>query len=86
MIKSEVKERDKEDNIMASVTEFILTRYNLKQGFEKFGKKAEEATKNELAQIHNMDALLPLDANKLLEQDKKCNGIVDLLNKKGMEQ
>ena len=29
----------------------------------KFGKRAEESTEKELAQRHNMDALLPLDAN-----------------------
>ena len=36
MIQLEVKERDEEDNIMASVTAYILTQYNLKQGFENF--------------------------------------------------
>ena len=55
---------------MATVTEYISTQYNLKQGFEKFGKKAKDATEKELTPIHNMNALLPLDANKLTEKEK----------------
>ena len=60
MVESEVAERDEkknknegerhgEDEIMATVTEYILTQYNLKWGFEKFEKKAKEATENEIS-------------------------------------
>ena len=50
-------------------------------------KKAEETTEKKLIQIHNMDALLPLDANKLSKQEKK-NAIASLifLTEKKMEQ
>ena len=41
--------KEREDEIMAAGTEYILTQYNLKQGFAKFVKKAEDATEKELA-------------------------------------
>ena len=56
---------------MATIVEYILTQYGLKQGLAKYGKQAEEATKKELTQIHNMNAIKPLDANKLSEEEKK---------------
>ena len=39
------RERQKEDEIMATVTEYISTQNSIKQGFEKFGNKAEDAQK-----------------------------------------
>ena len=47
---------------------------------------ADEATEKELDQIHNMDAILPLDVNKPTEREKK-NAIASLIFqlRKGME-
>ena len=36
-----------------------------------FGKKGEAATAKELKQIHEMDALIPLKADDLSEEEKK---------------
>ena len=66
-----------DEEVVATIFKYILTQYDLKQRVNKFWKKAEDATEKELAQIHNMDALL-LDANKLSEKEKK-NAIASLI-------
>ena len=63
MNESKAKERDEEEDIMASVTEYILTQYNLKQGFEKFGKKAEEATEKEISTDSQHGCIVTIGCN-----------------------
>ena len=58
-------------NAMPAIVEHILMQYSLKQGIAKYGKRAEKATEKELSQIHNMDALKPLDANSLTAKKRK---------------
>ena len=55
-----------EEDMMTTILEYILTQYNLKQGLERYGKREEQATKKGLVQIHNMNALKPLDVKKLI--------------------
>ena len=62
---------ENDENMRVIIFEYILAQYSLKQGLKKYGKLAEQATENELLQIHNMDALQPLDADKFTEEKKK---------------
>ena len=74
-------------DVISTIFEYILTQYSWKQWLRKCGKLAEQATEKELVQIHNMDALQPLDANKLMEEEKK--GVIASLlfwQRKEMEQ
>ena len=48
----------------------LVQQYNLKNGLELFGDRAEEATKNELQQIHDFGTYIPMNANSLSRQDK----------------
>ena len=61
----------------------LYTQYNQKQGLEKYEKQAGQATEKELVQIHNMNALQPLDASKLTEKfNEKSYSIINFLMKK----
>ena len=57
--------------MVCTIIKYVLTQYSLKQGFAKYGQRAEEATENELDQIHNINTVTSLDANKLSEEEKK---------------
>ena len=72
--------------MVAMILEYVLTQYSLKQGLAKYGKWAEKATEKELAQIHIMNTIMPLDPSKLSHREKK-NAIASLifLTEKGME-
>ena len=41
----------------------LVQQYNLRKGLELFGDRAEEATKNELQQIHDFGTYIPMNAN-----------------------
>ena len=73
-----------DENIMPAIVKYVLIQYNLKQGIAKNGKRVDKATEKELSQIHNLDALKPLDANTLTADEKK-NMIASLIfyRKKG---
>ena len=45
--------------------EYVLTQNNPKQGLKIYGERGGEATLKELTQIHNMDALIILNAETL---------------------
>ena len=70
---------------MPTIIKYVLVEYNLKQRLAKFGNKAEKTTEKELLQIHNINALKPLDAS-ILTVDEKRNVIASLifLIEKGM--
>ena len=72
--------------MIATIMEYVLNQYCFKQGLAKYRKQAEEATEKELAQIHNMNAIKPLDPGKLSDEKKK-NATVSLifLTEKKME-
>ena len=41
----------------------LVKHFNLRNGLELFGDRAEEITKNELQQIHDFVTYIPMDAN-----------------------
>ena len=55
-------------DVTPAIFEYIVTQYSLRQGLMKYGKLAEQATGKELAKIHKMDALQPLDPKQLTEE------------------
>ena len=60
-----------EDDVVMGVFECILARFNLEQGLKLYGERGKGTTKKELLQIHNMDAIIPLDAETFLKDGKK---------------
>ena len=66
------------EDMVPSIIEYVLAQCNLRQGLAKFGDKAQKATEKELLQIHNMNALKPLDAS-ILMVDEKRNSIASLI-------
>ena len=60
-----------DEDVVTSVFGYVLTQYGLMKGLGKYGSKGEEAMEKELTQIHNMDALMPIDASLLYEEEKK---------------
>ena len=48
----------------------LVQQYNLKKGLGMFGYRAEDATKNELQQIHDFGTYIPMDAKSLSREDK----------------
>ena len=74
-----------DENILPAIVKYVFMQYNLKQRIAKYGKRSVKATKKELSQIHNMNALKPLNANTLTVNEKK-NAIASLIfkQKKGM--
>ena len=48
----------------------LVQQYNLKKRLELFGDRYEEATKNELQQIHNFGTYIPMDAEYLSREEK----------------
>ena len=67
-----------DEEIMPIIIQYVLTHYNLKQGIAKFGEKVEKAIEKELSEIHNMNALKPLDAS-ILTVDEKKNVITSMI-------
>jgi hypothetical protein len=49
---------------------YILTQYNLKPGLRKFGTQGEKAALKEMTQLHIMDTWTPMDAGKLLREQR----------------
>ena len=64
-------EMSDEEDVLATLMHYVLVQYNFHQGLKIFGKKREAATAKELKQIHGIDALIPLKAKELLEEEKK---------------
>ena len=60
-----------DEDVLATIMQYLLVQYNLHQGLKIFGKKEEAATSKELKQIHEMNALIPLNAEDLSEEVKK---------------
>ena len=60
-----------DEDVVTNIFEYLLTQYELMKGLRKYGTKGEEAAEKEPTQIHNMDALKPIDANSLSEEEKK---------------
>jgi hypothetical protein len=52
------------------VMAYILTQYNLKPGLRKFGTRGEKAALKEMTQLHIMDTWTPMDAGKLLREQR----------------
>jgi len=48
----------------------IMTQYNLKPGLRKFGKRGQTAAVKELTQLHVIDTLKPVHAEKLSREEK----------------
>ena len=49
---------------------YLLTQYNLKPGLWKFGAKGEKAALKEMTQLHIMDTWTPMEAEKLLREQR----------------
>ncbi len=47
-----------------------MTQYNLKPGLRKFVTRGEKAALKEMTQLHIMDMLTPMDAGKLLREQR----------------
>ena len=61
-----------EQDVVATVLEYILKQqYIFNRGLKIFRKKGKNATTKELRQSHNMDALIPLDASSLSDEERK---------------
>ena len=59
-------------HIMPAIIEYVLTQFKLKQGLAKYKKQMEEATKKELLQRKNINAIIrckQIDSERL----KKCH-------------
>ena len=63
------KECDDED-VVASIMHYLLTQYSLQQGIKMFREKGEAATTKELKQMHDMEALIPLNVQSLTDEQK----------------
>ena len=59
-----------QEDAVAAVFEYILTAYNLKQGFKIYEEHREKATENGLDQMHRMYALITLD-EKISQRQKR---------------
>ena len=69
--------RHQVDKVMCTTLEeelgvmaYLLTQYNLKPGLRKFGKRGEKATLKEMTQLHIMDTWTPIEAEKLLREQR----------------
>jgi hypothetical protein len=67
----------KADQVMCMTSEeelgvmaYILTQYNLKLGLRKFGTQGENVVLKEMTQLHIMDTWTPMDAGKLLREQR----------------
>ena len=49
---------------------YILMQYNLKPGLRKFGTRGEKAALKKMTQLHIMDMWTPMDAGKLLWEQR----------------
>ncbi len=49
---------------------YVMTQYNLKPGLRKFGQRGQTAAVKELTQLHIMDTWTPLQAEKLLQEQR----------------
>ena len=49
---------------------YILMQYNLKPGLRKFGTRGEKAALKKMTQLHIMDTWTPMDAGKLLREQR----------------
>ena len=70
MAKTEHQASDDKD-VIATIMHHVFVQYNLHQKLKIFGEKGEAATVKELKQIHEIDALIPLKAKELSEDEKK---------------
>ncbi len=52
------------------VMAYLLTQYNLKPGLRKSGTQEEKAALKEMTQLHIMDTWTPMDAGKLLREQR----------------
>ena len=50
---------------------FHDTIVQLEKGLSLFREKYERAMKNELTQLHYMETFIPMEANKIVKQDRK---------------
>ncbi len=65
------------------VMAYLLTQYNLKPGLQIFGTQGEKAAPKEMTQLHIMDTWTPMDAGKLLrEQRMRALSLLLLLKEK----
>ena len=48
-----------------------MAKLSINQELRAFGKRGEEAVQKELNQIHDLNACIPLDASKLMSEEKK---------------
>jgi len=49
---------------------YVMTQFNLKPGLRKFGQRGQTAAVKELTQLHIMDTWTPLQAEKLLREQR----------------
>jgi hypothetical protein len=49
---------------------YVMTQYNLKPGLRKFGNRGQKAAVKELTQLHVMDTLTPMHADKLSREQR----------------
>jgi hypothetical protein len=57
---------------------YMMTQYNLKPGFRKFGARGVTAAVKELTQLHIMDTWTPLEASKL-SREQRMHALSSLL-------
>ena len=63
-----MSEEEENEHVLGVI---LIHQYNLKQGLELFGDKAELATVKELKQIHDMGTYVPKLASELSAEEKK---------------
>jgi len=52
-------------------THVMLTPMNVREGIKKFGEKGNEALLKELSQLHQQEALLPINKEDMSRDEKK---------------
>ena len=67
----QVLSKANDENIVASILEFVMTHYIFKQGLQVYGERWEAAKTKELKQVHNMQPLVPLDPIKIADEERK---------------
>ena len=63
--------RATEGEMVMNAFKYVLTQYGLAKGLKKYGSKGEEAAEKKQSQIHEMNALRPINANSLSDDDEK---------------
>ena len=58
-VKNWMDESSLDENLLGVV---LVQQYNMRKGLELFGYRSEEATNNELQQIHDFGTYIPMDA------------------------